>query len=139
MFFGAQGAAEGRGGSGSVVLEAVWGNEGGPGVMLGGRLVLRHSWMTRTLLSPHPEDTGIVELRCMKPNTILPTAVFLGLGLMPFALALELKFENRGVTAKNEIDIQFLSCVHHFFPIAPFHTANENIEVVRVSLNRVEV
>lgn len=59
---------------------------------------------------------------------------------MPFALALELKFENSSVTAKNRIDIPFLFRVNlFFFSVASPHTANENIEVVRVSLNRVEV
>ena len=57
---------------------------------------------------------------------------------MPLALALELKFENSSVTAKNGIDIQFLPCVNLFCSIAPLHSANEKIEVVRVSLNRVE-
>lgn len=59
---------------------------------------------------------------------------------MPSALALESKFENSSVAAKNRIDIPFLSRVNlFFFSVASLHTANENIEVIRVSLNRAEV
>lgn len=88
-----------------MVLEVVWGNEGGLGVMLGGRLVFRYFWMIRIFFFFYFEDIGIVELRCMKLNIIFFIVVFFGFGFMFFVLVLELKFENRGVIVKNEIDI----------------------------------
>lgn len=85
--------------------------------------------MSRTLLpSPYPKGIHMVKLGFKKPSNSFHIAIFLGLGPMPFALALELKFENSSVAAKNGIDIQFLSCVNLFF-IASFRTANENVEI----------
>lgn len=102
-------------------------------------------WMSSVLFVPRPEDTGTVEVGLVRLNPVLPTQrrfLFLGLRPMPFALAPELKFENSSVTAKEkqkrDWHVIFTLCKPFDFLLALLHTANENIEVVKVSLNIVE-